>query len=310
MINDLWVERYRPKTIDDYVFCDQNQKNQVEEWISNKAIPHLLFSGIQGIGKTSLAKVILNEIGALPADILELNASNDNGVDVFRDKINNFVSIMPFGDYRYVLLDEADYLTINAQAILRGVMEKFSMTARFILTCNYPHKLIPAIHSRTQSFHLTELDKYEFKVRVATIMVTEDITFDEDTLDTYIRATYPDLRKCINMMQQNSHSGSLTLPSSQSGGKESDYWIEMVELFKRNKISQARKLICGRARVEEFDNIYRFLYENLELWGNEEKQEQAIILIRDGLLNHAIIADAEINLSATLVKLADLCNGK
>lgn len=308
MVNDLWVERYRPKTIDEYVFCDDNQKNQVKEWINNKKIPHLLFSGIQGIGKTTLAKVILNEIGAQPADILELNASNDNGVDVFRNKITSFISVMPFGDYRYVLLDESDYLTINAQAILRGVMEKFSLTSRFILTCNYPHKLIPAIHSRTQSFHLTKLDKLEFQIRAATILATENILFDENTLDTYIKATYPDLRKCINMLQQNTYSGSLTMPSSQSGSKESDYWIEMVELFKHNKINEARKLICRLARVEEFDNLYRFLYENLELWGNEDQQDQAIIIIRDGLLNHAIIADPEINLSATLVKLAELCN--
>jgi replication factor C small subunit len=143
-MKELWVEKYRPKTIEDYVFKDEAQKRQVKAWINEGSIPHLLFSGSAGIGKTTLAKVLLNELNIEDFDVLEINASRENSVDVIRDKITNFVQMIPFGPFKVVLLDEADYLTLNAQAILRGLMETYSSTSRFILTCNYPNKVIPA----------------------------------------------------------------------------------------------------------------------------------------------------------------------
>ena len=310
MVNELWVEKYRPTTIENYVFRDKRQKNQVKSWIEAGVTPHLLFSGIQGIGKTSLAKVIFNELNVSNADILETNASQDNGVDAFRQKVSNFVGVMPFGDFRYVLLDEADYLTLNAQAVLRGLMEKFAATSRFILTCNYEHKIMPALKSRCQGFHLTQLDRGDFDIRAATILATEGVEFDMETLDTYVRATYPDLRKCINSLQQNVSNGKLSLPNEKDIVGAADYKLQMVELFKAGNINKARKLVCSQARPEEFDDIYRFLYQNLELWGNEQKREEAILIIRDGLCNHAICADSEINLAAVLVQLAHLVEGK
>ena len=165
-MKELWVERYRPKTIQDYVFRDKQQKEQVEDWLKSAAIPHLLFSGAAGTGKTTLAKVLLNELDVDWGDVLFINASVENGVEHIRDKINNFATSMPFGDFKYVLLDEADYLSPNAQAALRGVMERYSNSCRFILTCNYPHKIIPALHSRCQGFHIEKLDKVEFTSRI------------------------------------------------------------------------------------------------------------------------------------------------
>lgn len=310
MVNELWVIKYQPKTIKDYVFRDSRQKNQVKSWIEAGVTPHLLFSGIQGIGKTSLAQLILSQLSIPSADILELNASDDNSVDVIRQKVSNFVSVMPFGDFRYVFLDEADYLTLNAQAILRGLMEKFAATSRFILTCNYEHKIIPALKSRCQGFHLTQLDRGDFDIRAATILVGEGVEFDVETLDTYVRATYPDLRKCINSLQQNSTTGRLELPDEKDIAGEADYKLQMVELFKAGRINKARKLICSQARPEEFDDIYRFLYQNLELWGNEQKQEEAILIIRNGLYMHSIVADGEINMAAVLIELSHLVEGK
>lgn len=302
-MKQLWVEKYRPNTVDGYVWRDDNQRNQVHTWIKNKSIPHLLFSGSAGIGKTTLAKLILNEIGIEDYDILEINASRTNSVDDVRNLITNFVQMIPFGPFKVVLLDEADYLSPNAQAALRGVMETYHETSRFILTCNYPNKIIPAIHSRCQGFHFEKIDLTEFTARVATILVEENVTFDLDTLDSYVRATYPDLRKCINTVQMNSTEGTLVAPNA-SDSSAGEWKFEMVELFKQGKISEARKLVCGKVQAEEMEEIYRWLYDNIEIFGDSQAQDRAIIIIKQGLVDHTLVADAEINLAATLVKLA------
>ena len=302
----LWVEKYRPKTIDGYVFRDENQRRQVNNWVKEKNIPHLLLSGSPGIGKTTLAKVLLNEIGIEEYDLLEINASRTNSVDDVRNLITNFVSMIPFGPYKVVLLDEADYLTHNAQAVLRGVMEQFHETARFILTCNLPSRIMPAIHSRCQTFHVEKVDQDEYTARVATILLEEQVEFELDTLDTFVKAAYPDLRKCINLVQQNVQDGKLISPNASDAG-QSDWRLDMVDLFKKGKITEARKLVCGSARPEELEEIYRWLYDNLDLFGrDEETKDQALLVIKQGLVDHAIIADPEINMAATLIKLARL----
>ena len=302
-MNDLWTEKYRPNTVDGYVFRDDHQKTQVEAWIKQGTIPHLLFSGNAGIGKTTLAKILFKELDINDLDILEINGSRTNSVDDIRYKIVNFVQMIPFGDFKVVLLDEADYLSPNAQAALRGVMEEYHTTARFILTCNYPNRIIPAIHSRCQGFHIERVDTAEFTARVATILMEEKIEFDLDTLDTFVKATYPDLRKCINTVQMNSLGGSLHTPEKGDTG-EQDYKIEMVELFKKGKISEARKLVCSQARPEEMEEIYRWLYDNIEIFGEESLQEKAILIIKQGLVDHTLVIDPEINLAACLIRLS------
>ena len=309
-MKELWTEKYRPTTLKDYVVRDQRQREQIEGWIKSGAIPHLLFSGAPGVGKTTLAKILFHELKVDPYDILEINASRENSVDTVRDKIINFVQIMPFGAFKYVLLDEADYITPNGQAALRGVMETYHTSARFILTCNYPNRVIPALHSRCQGFHIETIDKNEFTARVAQIMIDEKVEPDIDILDTYVKATYPDLRKCINMVQQNCRDGKLYAPDKADRGQQ-DYRLEMVDLFKKGKILDARKLVCSQARPEEVEDIFRWLYDNLELISkDDEQQDKAILAIKQGLVDHSFVADPEINLAATMIKLARIHDGK
>jgi DNA polymerase III delta prime subunit len=304
---ELWVEKYRPKTISEYVFKDDAQQRRVKSWIKEGSIPHLLLSGSAGIGKTTLAKVLLNELGIEDYDVLEINASRENDVDTVRNKITNFVQMIPFGPFKVVLLDEADYLSLNSQAILRGLMETYSSTARFILTCNYPNKIIPALHSRCQGFHVDKTDQTEFTARVATILVTENIEFELDTLDTYVKLSYPDLRKCINLVQQNITENKELASPTAGDSDSSDYKIEMVELFKAGKIQAARKLLCGKARPEEIPDIYTWLYQNLDLLGEtEEQKDSAVLIIKQGLVDHVSLIDPEIGLAAVLIKLSRL----
>ena len=305
-MKQLWVEQYRPKDVDGYVFRDEAQREQVKQWIKETTIPHLLFSGAAGIGKTTLAKILINALGIDTYDVLEINASRENNVDNVRNNITNFVSTMPFGEFKIVLLDEADYLSPNAQAALRGVMEEYTQTARFILTCNYPHKIIPALHSRCQGFHMEKVDHTEFTARAATVLVTEGVEFDIDTLDSYVKATYPDLRKCLNLLQMNSVDGKLKTPS-ESNASTADYKLAMVDLFKSGKVREARTLLCSQARPEEMEEIFRWMYDNLELFaGTDEQKDEAIIVIRKGAANASLVADQEINLSATFTELMQI----
>jgi replication factor C small subunit len=285
------------------VFRDEGQRQQVSGWVQEGALPHLLFSGAPGTGKTTLAKVLLAELDVDDMDILEINASNENNVETIRNKITNFSSTMPFGDLKYVLLDEADYITPNGQAALRGVMEMYHTSCRFILTCNYPQRIIPALHSRCQGFHIEKLDITEFTARLAQICIDEGVEVDLETLDTYVQASYPDLRKSINLVQQNVVDGVLQKPQD-GDGSTSDWMLSAIELFKAGQYKDARTLICSQARPEEYDDVYKFMYRNLSLWGDTEmKQDQAIVIIRNGLVKSVSCADPEINLAATLIEL-------
>ena len=302
-MKELWTEKYRPSSIGTYVFRDEGQRQQVSGWVQEGALPHLLFSGAPGTGKTTLAKVLLAELDVDDMDILEINASNENNVETIRNKITNFSSTMPFGDLKYVLLDEADYITPNGQAALRGVMEMYHTSCRFILTCNYPQRIIPALHSRCQGFHIEKLDVTEFTARLAQICIDENVEVDLETLDTYVQASYPDLRKSINLVQQNVVDNVLQRPQDGDSGT-SDWMLNAIELFKAGQYKDARTLICSQARPEEYEDVYKFMYRNLSLWGDTEmKQDQAIVIIRNGLVKSVSCADPEINLAATLIEL-------
>lgn len=304
--NKLWVEKWRPKTVADYVFVDDRQRQQVETWIKEESIPHLLLSGEAGTGKTTLARVLIHELGIQEYDLLEINASRENSVDVVRDRILGFIQTMPFGKFKVVLLDEADYLSPAGQAALRNDMEAYHQSVRFILTCNYGHRIIPALKSRCHEFHITKTDRTEFTARAATVLVSEDIKFDLDTLDTYVAATYPDLRKCLNQLQVNSTTG--TLLAVQQGSTGEAALVEVTELFKAGKVLEGRQQLLqflglNPGRIED---IYKWMYQNLDLWGSDQqRKDAAVIKIRDGLANLSFVGIPEISLAATLIELTN-----
>jgi len=188
-MKELWTEKYRPRTVDSYVFTDPAVREQVLTWIKEGSVPHLLLHGPAGTGKTTLAKVLVNQLEIDDYDFLQVNASRDNGVDFLKTKIEGFVSTLPFGSLKIVLLDEADYLSPNAQGLLRGLMETYAAQARFILTCNFANKVIPPLKSRCHEIHVHKTDQVEFTARAATVLVEENVEFELDTLDTYVRTT-------------------------------------------------------------------------------------------------------------------------
>jgi len=303
----LWVEKYRPKTLDTYIFHDSNQKAAITRMIQDRTIPHLLFSGVQGSGKTTISLILINELDMDPTDVLTLNASDENSVDVMRDKIKNFITTFAMGDFKIIHLEEADYVTLSGQAILRKMMEDYADTARFILTCNYENKIIPAVKSRTQQFRFVKHDVDEVTAAVATILLAEHVAFDLALLDSYVRVGFPDIRKIINMVQQNSVDGTL-MPLAATGDA-GDYKFKLLDLLSADDWSGARTLTCGQVTPEEWEDVYRFLYENLDKsskFSITSKWEEGIVVIAEHLYKHSICADAEINAAAMYIRLGQI----
>lgn len=305
-MKELWVEKYRPKTLDGYVFSDEHTKGIIDTWVQEQSIPHILLSGSAGVGKTTLAKILIEQLGVQDCDVLFANGSKEGRKIEWVDKLIMFCQTMPFGEFKVVLIDEADYMNLHSvQPALRTLMEESSSSVRFILTCNYPNKIMPAIHSRCQKIHIEKTDINEFTARVATVLVEENIEFDLETLDLYVKGTYPDLRKCLNNVEMHSKGGVLHKPE-ENASDEQDYRFEMARLFREGKVRDARKLVCSQASAEEIDDVYRWLYENVEVFGDETKQDKAILIIKQGLVDHNSVMDPEINLAATMIRLSHL----
>lgn len=303
----LWVEKFRPASLDEYIFHDESHKKSFQQMVENKTIPHLLLSGVQGSGKTTIAQILIKELNVDPTDVLLINASDDNSVDFMRDRIKSFITTFAMGEFKVIQLEEADYLTQNAQAVLRKYMEDPECPARFILTCNYENKIMPAIKSRSQQFRFKASDRDEIAEYCATILLSEKIKFGIDLLDKYIAVGYPDIRKIINLLQQNSIDGSLQslVMESESG----DYKFKLLDMISADNWKGARTLACANVATEEWEDLYRFLYENLhksKKYSNEDNWEAGIVIITDHLYKNSVIADQEINAAAMFIRLSQV----
>jgi len=303
----LWVEKYRPSTFDEYVFHDASHKKSFQQMVQDGTIPHLLLSGVQGSGKTTIAQILIKALDIDPSDVLLINASDENSVDVMRDKIKSFITTFAMGSFKVIQLEEADYLSLNAQAILRKYMEDPNCPARFILTCNYESKIIPPIKSRSQQFRFKAADRDEIAELTAKLLLAENVKFTIDLLDKYIAVGYPDIRKIINLLQQNTIDGKLQslVAESESG----DYKFKLLDMITIDDWENARKLACSNVASEEWEDLYRFLYENLDKskkFSKKEKWEAGIVVVADHLYKNALFADPEINAAGMFIRLSQI----
>jgi DNA polymerase III delta prime subunit len=302
-----WTEKYRPDSVEDYVWINDEQKRQVTSWIKDGYLPNIILSGGPGCGKSSLAYLLMKELNVSSGDFKYVNASRETGIDYLRN-LTNFCETMPSGLYRYVLLDEADRLSQNAQDMLKSTIEDYESVCRWIFTTNRPHKILPPLHSRLQGFHVESLDRDQFMTKVATILISEGVDLKEEhfeILDEYVSVTFTDLRKCINTLQQNCKDGVLRRPSSGGSGSMTEYMVQAVNLFKTGKIHDARKLICSNASDGDYEEIYKLLYKNLDWFGTtEDTKNKAIVIIANRLRDHSMVADPELAMAACLVELS------
>lgn len=306
-MDKLWVEKYRPKALDEVILQDDSIKVKFRSYLKAGEIPHLLFSGVQGSGKTSLSRVLVKELGIDRADILTVNASDENSIDDMRNKIKNFAYNIPIGKFKIVQLEEFDYLTHNAQSVLRSIIEDTADVTRFIATCNYDNKLLPSIKSRFQQFHFKAPDQEAVTIRMAEILAEEGVDFEIDLLDQFVRASYPDIRSTINLLEQYSAGG--TLQPINGNGDSVDWKFKLLDLMDANDFKSMRKVVCENASREEYEDIFRFMYDNIskcKKFQSIDKQEEAIITIADYLYKNSLVADQEINVSAMFISLGNL----
>lgn len=303
-INRLWVEKYRPKSLAEVIFQNDHQKEKFLSYKKSGEFPHLLLSGVQGSGKTTISRALIKDLNIDRIDVLTINASEETGVDAMRDKIRNFVTSMPVGNFKVVRLEEADYLSLNAQGALRVLIENYSDTARFILTCNYDNKIMPAIKSRAIHYRFAAPAIDEVLMRMGEILFEENIDFDPDELEKVVNAHYPDIRSTISFLEDNCQTGKLIL-SNTSGGEGADYKFAVLDLIKAGNYTELRKLVRTSVAKEDYEDLFRLIYDGLKsTYKNDPaKLEEAIITLNDYVYKHSIVALPELNVEALLISL-------
>jgi DNA polymerase III delta prime subunit len=301
--HSLWVEKYRPQTLSEYV-GNETVKETIQQYLDNNDIPHLLLHGKAGTGKTTLAKLIVNTI---KCDSMIINASDENNVDTVRNKVKNFASSMGFAGFKIIILDEFDYMTPNAQAILRNLMETFSKHCRFILTCNYHEKIIDPIKSRCQTFAITPPTKKDVAIQVTRILDAEKIKYDVKNVADIISSYYPDIRRILNTCQLQSAKGELKVDHQIM--VESNFQTKLVDLLKanddkRNMFMNIRQAVADN-RLNDYSEMYSMLYSRVDEYaaGNTAN---VILTIAEGLSKDALVVDKEIVFMSTIIQILNI----
>ena len=297
--HSLWVEKYRPTTLDTYI-GNEHLKSKVSVYLESGDLPHLLLYGKAGTGKTTLAKLLVNNI---ECDYMYINASDENSVDTVRNKVRGFASTMGFKDYKIIILDECDYITPNAQAALRNLMETFSKHCRFILTCNFVERIIDPIQSRCQSFQVIPPSKKEVALHIHNILKEEGIASKMDDVAGLVNAGYPDIRRVINSCQRQCVDGLLVVDKQSL--VESDYKMKLMEIIKKENKKDAfkgiRKLLAD-SQVTDFAELYKLMYDEVDSYGTGHIAE-CILIIAKYQLSDSQVVDKEINAMAMIIEL-------
>ena len=296
--HSLWVEKYRPRSLDTYI-GNEHLKSKVKVYLESGDLPHLLLYGMAGTGKTTLAKLLVNNI---ECDYLYINASDETGVQNVRDKVKGFASTMGFKDFKIIILDECDYISPNAQAALRNVMEVFSKHCRFILTCNYVERIIDPIQSRCQSFQIIPPDRKQVATHLSEILTKEGVVYELDDIVTIVNSGYPDIRRVINSSQRQVVKSELVVDKSTI--IQNDYKLKVLELLKQDKKSAfngIRKVLLD-SKVTDYAELFRLLYDNIEEFAKGHLAE-VILVIAKYELSDAHVVDKEINTMAMIVEI-------
>ena len=298
----LFVEKYRPVSLENYIGND-HLKTKVSKYINTGDIPHLLLHGKAGTGKTTLAKLLVSNIDC---DQMYINASDTNSVDTVRNQIKVFASSVGFKDLKVIILDECDFLTPNAQAALRNLMETFSKHCRFILTCNYVERIIDPIQSRCQSYQIIPPSKKEVAVHTSNILNTEGITYDTNDIVTMVNSSYPDIRRIINSIQRNVVDNNLVVDTESM--VQNDYKLQVLEILqtqnKKLAFKSLRQLLAD-SQVRDYADLFRLLYDEIDSYGKGHIAE-VILTIAKYELSDAQVVDKEINAMAMLIEILNI----
>lgn len=300
-MNKVWVEKYRPLHVNDIILTNDYDKQKFAYYVNEKEFPNLLLHGLSGTGKSSMSFALARDCGIDSSDILKINCSDEH-IDALRDKVKNFVLTMPFSRFKVVRLEEIDYLGHEGMALLRDLIETSSNSCRFIGTCNYINKIIPALRSRFQEFVFSSPDQVQIIELIKIILEKENIEYNKSDIEKIVISAYPDFRKIIQILQNNSINGELKLNYNNNS---SDWKLQLLPLLECSNLKEARKLVCSSASKEELIDIFRFLYNNIHLCKIINKDE-AILLIAKYMYRHSFCADPELNIAALFIELIRL----
>jgi len=302
--NSLFVEKYRSKTLEDYIGNEQ-LKSIVAQYIEKNDVQNLLLYGTPGTGKTTLAKLIVNNFNC---DFLYINASDERGIDTIRDKVQGFASSASFKPIKIIILDEADFLTIQAQASLRNIIETYSRTTRFILTCNYLERIIDPLQSRCQVLKITPPSKKEVAKHIAGILDKEEINYELEDLVLIVNKHYPDVRKILNTCQVNTVDSTLKIDNTVLTGGYKDGLLKELKSPSKDSFKNIRQILAD-SNLDDFEDVYRFLYDTLDEYGNNDLAKTMIIIDIENYMYHANFRiDKEINVMALLASILKTIN--